>query len=110
MKLRTLASVVSVIGFSMAACGGGGAEAICDQQKECAEKGANTFSVTDCKNEAVTAREKAETAGCDSEYSDAESCVGGIDFSCTDFTGDGYGKKSVAECGAQLKKLNECIN
>lgn len=110
MMLRTLVSLVSVVGLSLVACGGSDADAVCDQQQTCAEKSGAKFSVTECKESNVKERERADTRGCSDEYSDAESCIGGLDFACEDFTGDGFARKSLAECGAKVEKLTKCLN
>ena len=108
MQLRSFASLCAVLGTVLVACGGGDADAICDQQEDCAKKASASFSVTECKQNNVKAREEADTQGCSDEYGDAESCIAGLDFQCEDFQGDGFVRKSVAECGAKVEKYNKC--
>ena len=96
------------MGSVLVACGGDDADAICDQQQECATKASKSFSVTECKENNVRSREEAETEGCSDEYSEAESCIAGLEFECADFQGDGAARKSLAECGSKLEQYNKC--
>lgn len=105
MMLRTLGSLVSVVVFSLVACGGGGdLSALCAKAQECAEKAGTEFSKTECENEAKEESEKADTAGCGDEYSDYASCANGVDIEC----GDNLGNKLLAECGAEAKAYQKC--
>lgn len=108
MQLRTIGSLVAVVGMTLVACGGGDAESLCEQQEECAKKAGTGFSVTECKESLVKDREEANTEGCGDEYGEAESCIAGLEFSCADFSGDGFNKKSLAECGSKIEKYNKC--
>lgn len=108
MKLRSFVSALAVMGSVLVACGSDGADAICDQQQECATKASKSFSVTECKKNNVKAREEADTQGCSDEYDEAESCIAGLDFECADFQGDGFGRKSLAECGSKIERYNKC--
>lgn len=96
------------MGSVLVACGGGDADSICDQQQECATKASKSFSVTECKESNVKAREEADTEGCSDEYGEAESCIAGLEFECADFQGDGFSRKSLAECGSKLEAYSKC--
>lgn len=105
MKLRTLASLLSVACLSVAACGGGSdLSGTCSKQQECAEKAGTKFSKTECENDAKADAEKADTEGCGDEYGDYASCVNGIDFQCS----DDVNNKIAAECGSQVKAYLKC--
>ncbi len=98
----------SLCSLCLIACGGDDADAVCDRRQECAAKSSDSFSVTECKQENQTSRERADTQGCASEYDDAASCAAGLDLQCADFTGDGFGRKLQAECGSTLKVYSRC--
>lgn len=107
MKLLFVVSVLSLVGLTQAACGGGGdLSPLCGKQQECAEKGGDKFSKTKCESDAKEEAEKANTAGCGDQYSDLASCINGLDFACD----DNADKKVLAECGKEVKDYNKCAD
>lgn len=99
-------NLLAMLGLALGAqaCGGDDAASLCAQLRECAEKSGAKFSETECNETFTKQREKADTAGCASEYDDVMSCVSGIDFQCS----DNFERKSAAECGAKIKALDKC--
>jgi len=95
--MKNLLSAIAALG--LVGCG----VDLCARSEDCARKAGDAFSITECRNEAVTSREKAQTAGCATEYNDMEVCLAGL--TC-DQLSTNNGRE--ANCGAKLDQFREC--
>ena len=104
MIYRKTLVVLSMLGMLVIACGSDDLSSICDKGEECAKKSGTPFSKTQCENEAKAEKEKAETAGCEDQYSEYVDCILGMDLECGDSS-----QKVQAECGAKISAVEKCL-
>ena len=105
MIYRKTAVVLSIVGMLVVACVSDDLSSLCGKAEECAKKSGTPFSKTECENEAQTEQEKAESAGCEEQYSEYANCVTDVDFEC----GDDVNTKVQAECGSKISALQKCL-
>lgn len=92
-------NLLTLVALGLSACGAD----LCARQEDCARKAGDAFSITQCRNESVADREKAQTAGCAAQYADMEACLAGL--TC-DQLSTGNGRS--ANCGASIEQFNKC--
>ncbi len=98
---RAIVAVALVVGLAgLTGCGA----SLCDKAEECAKKAGTTFSKTECENTDKTNKEKADSKGCGSQYSDLASCAAGL--SCDQFNSD---TGLSTNCGAKVNAYNKCM-
>jgi hypothetical protein len=97
MKKLMMTVVLASFGFV-------GCADLCAKQAECAKKSGDTFSQTQCTNDAKESQERSESKGCGAEYSALSSCAANL--SCTELRD---GTAIQAECGAQYNKYAKCM-
>lgn len=78
---------------------------ICTKSEECAKKSGTAFSITECRTQAQTSREQANTKGCGAEYGALESCAASL--TCDQLNS---ANGLTTNCGAQIEKAAKCLN
>ena len=78
---------------------------ICAKSEECAKKAGTAFSISDCRTQAQSGREQANTKGCAAEYNALEACAASL--TCDQLSS---ANGLTTNCGAQLEKAAKCLN
>ncbi len=97
--MKKIMMAVALASFGFVGCAD-----VCAKQAECAKKSGDTFSQTECSNDAKIEQEKADNKGCGSQYSAALACISSLD--CAQIRD---GNAITAECGAKLDQYNKCV-
>jgi hypothetical protein len=98
----TLSKLMIVPMFAMAlfAVGcGGDCVSLCEDAKDCDDATADDKEA-DCDKQCEAAEKAAKDAGCEDEYSDAESCLGGED-ACD-------AEAALKACESELEAYGKC--
>ena len=78
---------------------------ICAKSEECAKKAGTAFSISECRTQAQSSREQANTKGCASEYGALEACAASL--TCDQLSSP---TGLTTNCGAQIEKASRCLN
>jgi hypothetical protein len=108
--MKTMIGMLVACCLATACSAGDPVSTVCEKEAQCATKAGVAFSKTQCEDQLTQVSEKAQTAGCSDEYQTAADCVAGAvnAASCTDLETDLSGYLQ-SECGAEIKKLNTCL-
>ena len=75
---------------------------VCAKSEECAKKSGTSFSITQCRTDVTSERERAQTKGCSAEFSALEGCIAGL--TCDQLNS---ATGLTTNCGAQLEKARQ---
>ena len=99
MNLRKL-TIAPMLAMALFAVGcGPDCESMCEDSKEC-EGATEEMKNADCAKECEDGQKAAESAGCEDQYDDLESCMGDLDDICkADLDSCKTEREALATCG-----------